>query len=67
MLCQVNYRIIIIVNTNQCDSICIYLLPLHVSVRRSASEGIISTSLGATITWFIIYTFFFACYGSVSL
>jgi hypothetical protein len=31
-----NYRII--VNTIQCDSICRYLLPLHVSVRYKVNH-----------------------------
>jgi hypothetical protein len=50
----INYRIII-VNTVQCDSIRIYLLPLHVSVSWPSSEGLISTCLG-TITWFVKHT-----------
>jgi hypothetical protein len=39
---KLNYRIII-VNTIWCDSIRIYLLPLHVSVSWPSSEGLIST------------------------
>jgi hypothetical protein len=45
---KLNYRII--VNTVQCDSICRYLLPLHVSVSWPSSEGIRSTCAGSTIT-----------------
>jgi hypothetical protein len=50
---KLNYRII--VNTVQCDLICRYLLPLHVSVSWPSSEGIRSTSSG-TITKFVIHT-----------
>jgi hypothetical protein len=49
-----NYRII--VNTVQCDSICKYLLPLHVSVSWPSSEGLISTCSETAITWFVIHT-----------
>jgi hypothetical protein len=50
-----HYRIII-VNTIQCDSICIYLLPLYVLVSWPSSEGMRSTCLGNAITWFVIHT-----------
>jgi hypothetical protein len=50
-----NYRII--VETFQCDSICRYVLPLHVSVSWPSSEVIRSTCLGTTITNFLIHTY----------
>jgi hypothetical protein len=46
-----NYRIIT-VNTIQCHSIA----PLHVSVSWPSSQGLISTYLGTTVTWFVIHT-----------
>jgi hypothetical protein len=51
---KLNFRII--VKTVQCDSICWYLLPLHVSVSWPSSEGMRSTCSETTITWFVMHT-----------
>jgi hypothetical protein len=47
---KLNYRIID--NTVQCDSICRYLLPLHVSVSWPSSEDVRSTRSENIITKF---------------